>query len=327
MGETDDFDRFLEARLRDWKAKREERHSRTILQMWDDWIGGSPDRRRTRDAWFRRWLEVRFELSDKIVSLGQLSYSELTTGALNCWLVAVARTPGKKGRAICAGTVDQIRAGLQAMFTHYLKAGEIEKNPLRDTEAVPRTQGWDRRRQGFLTQDQVELIASKMPLVSGFVAKHLYYTACRLNNIRLLRKDKVDLVASELVLIVKGGGQKRVPVGARTIAEMKRLIELSPGPFVYPSVYRPTTDAIAITTLRKHLRRACTDPAVNLTHVAGERVTFHHFRHGRARDVLSRTKDITQVKTLLTHSDIRTTQRYLGEDLIRAQLHRTIKDD
>lgn len=328
MTEKDDFRRFFESQLKAWEESRDERQSRTIFQMWDDWITGpASKRRKERDGWFRRWLEVRFEVNDRIVSLGQLSYSELTTETLILWIRKVSETCGKRGRPICAGTVEQIRSGVQAMFTYYLNTDQIDRNPLRAESGVPKTPGHDRKRQGYLTRDQVELIVAHMPLVSGYFAKHLYYTGCRFNNIRTLRKDKVDYGASELVLVVKGGKQKRVVVGRKTMEEIRHLSEISPGPFVYPSPYKPTTSAIAVTTLRRHLNAACSHAEVNLPKVAGEKTTYHHFRHGRAREVLERTKDITQVKALLTHSDIRTTMRYLGDDLIRKELHKTIKDD
>lgn len=325
MTKDDEFRRYLDSQFTKWQESKKERQDRTISQMWDEWIEkGARPAIKVRDGWFHRWLEVRFDDGTRVISLAQLAIGDLNTSVLSAWLDAVAKTPGTHGKPICGGTVNQIRLGVQAMFSWHLARGEISQNLLRRAHGIPKTPGHDRVREGRVTREQMEEITAKMPLVSGFLARHMWFTALRFNNIRLLRKDQVDLEGSRLVLTVKGRKRGLVPIGSRTRDELRRLIDLSPSAFVYPSVRKPDRP-IAPSTLHYQLKAACKE--AKITHVSGEKITYHHFRHGRASAILSQTGDIKKVSVFLTHSSVRSTERYLKDEVIRSELAELVKDE
>lgn len=311
MGLRDDeFKRFLESQFSQWSEEREARQARTVTELWDDWISEVPPKVPHRRG-HRWWLNLRFRVDDREISLGQLTTEEVTPRIVSAFLGAVAVTPGRRvKRPLKPGTIEQIRLSLSACFAWHVIHTGLERNPMKAPAGeVAKVPGSDLAREGYLTKDEAYRIAAAMPPVAGYLCRHLFTTGCRIDNLRTLKRHQIDFQAGDLALRVKGGKQRRILIPTEALDELRLLVAVAPGEFVYQHPKRSKPAPIPYKTLHTWLRKGCKD--IGFTHVAGEQVTFHHFRHGRAVNLLERGTDIYLVKEQLAHSRIETTERYI----------------
>lgn len=131
-----------------------------------------------------------------------------------------------------------------------------------------------------------------------------------------------DLVDGWLTVVGKGGRERRIPIGGRLLAEWHderrrrlrgaagtgwRYVPDPASAWVFPSA-----------TTGQHLTPDCVGDV--LARMLGREWTAHTLRHRFATTAHQGTKDLRAVQTLLGHSSLVTTQRYVAvaEDELRA---------
>jgi integrase len=298
------FERFK--RFEDWDRRHGSASDRSILSMWDEWFDLLPEgsTKKSRACW-RHWLTKKFRHGGREVTLGDLTSDECTSSALLSWLAMIGRTPGPGGKVLAAGSIDQIRRGVQSMFSHFVREGVAARNPLLKGQGVPHTPGWDHQREGFMPYEDMIRIAEHMPPIGSALLRHTWSTGCRIGNMLKLSKRQLDPALCDLKLVVKGTRQHRAAVPPKDMEEMQRLVA---GNFVsdliYPNPRDPEGGPIPPDTFRKWIRKACKR--------AGLPYMFPHLaRHGRALHLLDVSGDITVVQDQLGHKSLTPTLRYL----------------
>lgn len=325
MSEDDD-DRAEFERYKRFKAQEAAARSATptILTLWDEWIGqhraGPTLTARQR---YRRWLLIEFPFSGESIALGNLQPRQCTVAIFKSWQQMMLRTPGPGGKLQAPGSVNLVRIAVQAMLSHYVEDGRLPVNPLRGTKRV---EHYDRKRVGSVSASDVQRIAAHLPLIDGIIYRHLFATACRVSNLLTLKKSQILRDTSEIVVTLKGGRRAKILVPDDTLQEMVKLAEVSPSEYVYPSPQDPTGGPVNYFTFYRRVRHAI--QAAGVADPEGERLGTHAPRHGRARDILKRTGDITLVKDQLGHSTLAHTMRYVGDEgerreALRAALNST----
>lgn len=307
---TDDRERFERfQRFEQWERQQHAGPSaqeRTVGALFAEWRETLAPLARKNRGCQGRHLHRPFSCRGETLVLADLTPSQLTPVVLQSWLAMLAATRARNSADnLAPGTIDQIRMGVQSCFKHFIALGELQRNPFR---AVKRDPKRDHKRQGYYTPEEIERMAAALPQIGGYILRHCFRTCCRRDNIRLLRKDQIDWEARELVLVAKGGKQVRVAVPDQTLKEMRALVEVSTGPWVYPHPQRPR-DPVSEGTLQRWMQRA--RKTTGLVLPGGESPNIHHARHGGAVALLDAGADITDVQVQMTHSTIQQTARYL----------------
>jgi integrase len=304
----DEYQEFLKLAWRAFKEGRitsakTQRPDRTIAELHQSWLPTVPrasrDLRRTQG---QRYLNLPFQYAGRPITLGSLKASECTVDILTHWVAFLGDTIARgTDRVLSPCSVDGIRMGLQAMFTYCVRTGEISENPLRK---IPRDKRRKREREGYLTLQETDAHAAKMPLIGGYILRHCFATGCRQSNIRELRKSQIDWSLSHLKLTVKGGDQQRVIVPRSTLEEMRQLCAVSPSDLVYPNPRNPHKP-VTRGTLCDWIDKACRDLKCSPKHVV------HETRHGQALAFLSTPgATLTMLQRRLGHRTIEQTARY-----------------
>lgn len=308
------------------RERAQRKPERTITVMYDEWLSLLPNNNTTATRRsHRRWLALPFTVTGERMCLGDLTPSQCTAVVLSSWQNAIAATPGLRiKRLLTPGGVDQVRLAVQAMFSRAVEAGEMIVNPLGAKRGVPRIKGYDKKREGYLTAEQVKEVAKHLPTIEAALFRHTFATGARVGAIRTLHVSEINSTDRQLVVQSKG---RRVIlfVPVRELEEMLRLAAVSPSGYVYPNPRDPQGRPLSITSLRRHRKAAFA--AAGITHLSGETPVAHHARHGRAVDVLRRTHDITLAQKLLGHHSLSQTLRYASKDDIQAgRLHAALDD-
>lgn len=273
---------------------------RTVGEMHAEWLstlqGKALKNRRSQG----RHIKSPFVHAGVKLVLADLTPTECTPAVLKSWQSMLSATSSvlHKGKNIDPGTVHQVRMGIQSMFKHFIGTEELRDNPFR---SVPKVKGRDRQRQSYSTYQDAERYAEAMPLIGGYVVRHAFASGLRIVNQLRLQKADVDYAAGGFNVIQKGDREHFAPVDPKTLEEVRKLAEVSPGPWVYPNPRDPRLP-IPYDTFLGWTRRA--------RKKLGTYVTPHELRHGCAMEMMATGADITEVKEQLGHSDIKLSARY-----------------
>jgi site-specific recombinase XerD len=137
----------------------------------------------------------------------------------------------------------------------------------------------------------------------------------RVSEVLALKPEDVELNArSGWVLVRKGKGMKerRVPLSAEARRELREYLEVRPqrpGPLFFSRTYQSLTGRDVQRVVAEAARRAGLE----------KRVTPHTLRHTFATRFLQAGGDLATLQTVLGHSNLSTTARYLHPDAGRVQ--------
>ena len=136
----------------------------------------------------------------------------------------------------------------------------------------------------------------------------LYFTGCRLNEIKQLKiKDIKTIFSSEelIILTPKTNKERKLFFSKNAIKEIKKCFELKnldDNDFIIGTkgdYSKVPSDITYITAINKFIQK-----------VLGERSSSHSFRSGLITD-MSKTINAKFIKEFIGHSDISTTMRYI----------------
>jgi integrase len=307
--EQDRFERFL--RFEKWEQSQGRRPAaraaspapveRTVGELHAEWLGTLGKVARKNRTSQGRHLKRAFRHQGVEYVLADLRPSECSPGHLEAWQRMLETTPSvlHKGKSIEAGTVHQIRMGIQSMWKYFIKVEELQVSPW---QRVKKVAGRDRERKSYTTHQDTERWAEAMPQIGGYVVRHAFASGLRIMNQLRLQKTDVDYEAGGFNVVQKGDKEHFAPVDAKTLEEVRHLSALNPtSPWVYPNPRDPQRP-IPYDTFLGWTRRA--------RKKLGKHVVPHDLRHGCAMDMMDAGADIVEVKEQLGHSDIKLSTRY-----------------
>ena len=143
----------------------------------------------------------------------------------------------------------------------------------------------------------------------------LWESGLRVSELAGLQQADLDLAERQARVIGKGSKEGYIFWGPRTGAALRRYLLVRPGPTAGP-VFRGCSSrnngqALTPDAIRHCLRRLAALAGVELPQGA----SVHGFRHGCARELRRRGASKEEVRDILRHEDLATTQRYLGLDV------------
>lgn len=234
-------------------------------------------------------------LSDKtivrrLISLGALArwispgqLTTLTPAALEEWL----------GTFGCAATRRAYRADAMALYTWAIRRDLCASNPVALTDSIRVPSTLPRP----VPADHLPAILAAAPSDLRLMISLAAYAGLRVAEIAMLEAGDVDLAAETATLMVrhgKGGKDRSVPLHP----ELAVMLRASG---VHAGRYFEVTPATVGRKIARHL------------HALGLTATAHKLRASFATE-LARTSrgNVVLVATLLGHSNLATSQRYIG---------------
>jgi excisionase family DNA binding protein len=196
-------------------------------------------------------------------------------------------------------TSNRYLALLKKMFNVAIDEGYIRENPARKTKKCSeRDRVSDRV---FSEEEEARLLSASYPTLRSVIFVVLN-TGLRLGEVLSLKWELIDFEKRMLkVERTKSGRPLTLPMNGDLVEEMKRLRALGPAnQFVFQN---PKTGG-PITTIRSAFEGACKRAGIT-------GLTFHRLRHTVASRLIERNADIEEVRSILGHSSIAITQRYV----------------
>lgn len=209
-------------------------------------------------------------------------------------------------------TVAPIRAAAMHWFGYKLIAHDRQR-------IMRRVRGRSKQRfyRHAIDQETLQLFMdavaeSAIPEPCCTILQLLPFTGLRVSEACGLQANAVRKIGkrSALTVVGKGNKERHVPIGKRARRllsawkkERKTLLDGEKSTWLFPSPQNPVRPVVA-DTVRKHLRELRDE------HSLPDDLTPHTLRHYYATELLNRGADLVQIKDLLGHASITTTQLY-----------------
>ena len=206
---------------------------------------------------------------------------------------------GRKEKGNKPATINRFVATIKHMFTKASEWEMVEEEVLKRVRKVKLLEE-NNRRLRYLSQEKCqELINSCDPHVRPIVITALN-TGMRKQEILGLRWEQVDLKNGFILLdITKNGDRRETPINdtlRRTLQGITRRLDV-------PYVFYDSKTGQRYQSVKKSFATACRKAKII-------NFTFHDLRHCFASFLIMAGIDLTTVKELLGHKDIKMTLRY-----------------
>jgi integrase len=203
----------------------------------------------------------------------------------------------------CAATANRHLSLLSKMFSCAIEWDlSLERNPCKNIKKFPEQHGNER----FLTTDEIRKLFKAMEQMKGksdtaiAALKLLLLTGMRKNEVLRQRWNDVDLNGIWFLQRTKNGKSHRVLLNDEAKRLLLDLHSRRDSPFVFPS----KNLAKPLVELRRCLNQ--------LTQIAGIKpLRVHDLRHSFASVCAQNGASLLEIKALLNHSNLSTTQRYM----------------
>jgi integrase/recombinase XerC len=139
----------------------------------------------------------------------------------------------------------------------------------------------------------------------------LYATGIRREELANIKLGDLDLKRGLITVIGKGNKVRAVPVGERTVEDLKNYLTLREGFVSEKGVLSPLSPALLLNRFGKPLTVRSIDRLVKkYGRGEGLDLTPHALRHSFATHLLENGADLMLIKEILGHSSLSTTQKY-----------------
>ncbi|MES1945219.1 tyrosine recombinase XerC [Salinisphaera sp. PC39] len=220
----------------------------------------------------------------------------------------------RKGAA--PSSLARLLSSLRTFYNWLIREGAAGANPAADVRAPKRRRPLPKT----LDVDEVSQLLDADPgqdpvAVRDRAILELFYSSgLRLAELVGLDEADLDLPSREITVLGKGNKQRRLPVGAKAAAALKRWLALR------ADLAGPDEPALFVSNRGTRLARGSV--AARLKRRAAEaglpgRLHPHKLRHSFATHLLESSGDLRAVQELLGHADIGTTQIYTHLDFQR----------
>lgn len=227
------------------------------------------------------YLQAATRLDTFLADRGITDPAQITKADLEDWLIHLAGQPGRNGTA-STGTVSNRWRGAKQLFRWLAAEGEIPADP---TAGIPPPKVTDKPLD-VLSPDDVRRLLAALPSSSfeevrdRAIIRTFYDTGLRLEGLLSMTVDGLDLDEQMSSVVLKGGDEHLVPLGAATVEALDRYVRVRrkhryahlPGLWVHR---RGAMNASGVQTM---LRRLGERSGVGHVHP-------HQFRHTAAHEM------------------------------------------
>lgn len=132
-------------------------------------------------------------------------------------------------------------------------------------------------------------------------------TGCRISSVVNVRKQDIDIKARTITFIhSKNGKPFKIPVSRKVIDDLEFYIDSIDTDSDYLFLNSDTNEPLTGKQLGSSFRKYCKNKNIRTT------TSFHSLRRWYSVRLLQETKNVHLVKSVLQHSNIATTERYLS---------------
>ncbi len=228
---------------------------------------------------------------------------KVTASFIRSWLAQM------KENKISSKTINRKISALKSFFRFLIKQGVINQTPMA-TISSPKT---NKRLPVFVKEQHTETLLNHLEFSNNWqgrteklIIELLYNTGMRLSELINLKEGQVDIGYAQLKVLGKGNKERILPLSHQLLAEIQDYIKNKPikhesinellvnekGKPLYPKyVYR---------TVKKYLSLVTTL----------EKKSPHILRHTFATHLMNNGAELNDVKELLGHSSLASTQVY-----------------
>jgi integrase len=203
----------------------------------------------------------------------------------------------QKGRS--KATVNRYLAVIKRAYNLLILDDLINYNPIKHGSMLDE----DNKRTRYLTKEEWEKLKKELPETIYLIVIVALLTGFRLSNVLNLSWEQINLDMRFIELLKqenKGGKIIRQPISDGLYEVLLQMKPKKQGYlFVNPDTGKPYT------TIKKSFKTALNKAGI-------ENFTFHDLRRTFGTWLLQEGVDIRTIQVLLAHSDISTTERYLG---------------
>lgn len=210
------------------------------------------------------------------------------------------------------GSVNREIALISSMLSQASGWGLIQANPIlgiRKFKEAP-------KRQVVLTIEQAEALIESLPHPVDKIVEFAVYTGFRLENILSLKAEQITFAedGTGLVSLVTKGNRRSVyPINVQAVCVVRASLGERRQGYVFRSPRTGTRYTTVRRTFNRHVKIVGLDNIVD-----GTRLRFHDLRHVFATWLYSRGVRLEDVRILMGHSDVSTTDRYTTYDIKEA---------
>ncbi len=231
--------------------------------------------------------------------IGGINIKNISHADINNMLLTIKGNGKKDGKPYAPQTIKHILILTKRVFNFNIDMGNCETNP---AEKV-KLEKFDNTRIAYLLDDEIERIFKYLDSGRewyGDVAliKFALYTGLRRGELFNLIWDNVDLENNRITLYdTKGGKNQSIILASDAAAVLQSLSRTDT--YVFPSKLGGKRDDVKTLWSRMKL-------AANIR----PNIRFHDIRHTFGTIAVSSGIGIDVVQKMMTHKDIKTTQRY-----------------
>nr|MDO8083917.1 tyrosine-type recombinase/integrase [Candidatus Sigynarchaeum springense] len=204
-------------------------------------------------------------------------------------------------------------ATLKSFFGYCRFMGRIQANPL-DQVKSPRVSSAEHLPK-FLTKEEIDKVlehAREQKWIQEYLLlRFMYATMCRVSEVCGVRIKDLDLESGSVRLHGKGNKERWVPVDAKTLALIRKLVlpyRHEPDDPLFTNKKGTTIRPRVVETLFQRLKIALGFPV-------DKKMTPHVFRHTGATMLRRNGMDISELQDLLGHASPNTTRIYAKNDI------------
>jgi integrase len=281
----------------DPKQQREEKRKElTVVEYFDQHY--LPAAKRHKRSWDKDLQRFRQHIQPMI---GNLLLGEVTPehGSQLQAKLFTSHSPATNNRVLTL---------IKTLLNQAVRGGFIEANPIRYIKLLRE----DNERKRFLEKDEIRRLFLAAEVddnhYAGQFVKLLLLTGLRRDELRLAKREHVDLSRSTLFIpLTKNGRHRVLHLNHLAVELIKALEEVPDNPYLFPGA-KPGQPLINVTKpFKRMLKRAHIDDAT---------VCLHTCRHSVAALIVSSGGTLYDVQAQLGHASSRSSLRY-------AHLHNT----
>jgi len=196
-------------------------------------------------------------------------------------------------------TVNRYLALLKKMLNIAIEEGYLEHNPVTKIKFYSEK---DNLKERILSEEEEKRLMDESPDHLKSIITVALQTGMRLGEILNLEWEQIDFQdQSILVEKTKSGRSRTIPINPLLFKELQKLrSDNGQSPYVFPN---PETGK-PLTTVKTSFTGACRRAGI-------EGLRFHDLRHTFGSRLVQKGTDIETVRSLLGHSSITITQRYV----------------
>lgn len=210
----------------------------------------------------------------------------------------------EKRRGVSGSALFTYNSVVVAMVRYFRELGrEVPLNLklVRTGKVLPR------RARRFYTAEEIERVLMVAGEVEGLMIRILFETGMRIAELTTLTAENLE--GRKVKFVGKGRKMREVYLTAATEAALREYLRkygISAGPIwsVRDGVRTKNGEAMTVNTVRTWLRQAFTAAGI-------EGFYPHALRHSFATDLQRRGASVAEIKEMMGHANIATTERYL----------------